>query len=1004
MKKRNIGLAIIAIIIAGFFSVLAFNTKVTNKVFAKTNSTQNDQDTCESFVYRNLSQQDDPENRTTTLVNNSSEDLTVVVSKTVNGQTLPDEPEQILKANDKFVYSYGEKNSKIEIRYTVTRKTGNNRCVVQYETQAPSITGDLPNPHIDLCNRWINGEKIKVDKNRTLNSNLDSMDEAKKQEFTNRKRNFNYCQSVVSNRLPEDVLLKSMKTFETAFEASYVDPNEKVKHDSDIEELGNLSDYEEVKDTKNVNGGNALQCKSNSVYLNPNLLESKEINGLRMNNTTESTNGKPNLYLYKHTEVHDVTYTPVYNKKPQPDVPVCTVTCTEYLKVNFDPPQAVKGGACFSYSVQVISKTICDSEVKENSAPQMQKSCTPVPHCNNYALHNYAGPNEDFDMCVNKCDGGKYSDSCVDKCYKKTYEDEDKSDSKSKTTKETTKATKTKVTLNDYAENILAKKMANNVQCPGPHPSVQELRDWAQNTVTGSYYMDNGQIKYRILEPYFSSDCYWAFYAPWYLIVDTERTLSHDAMNTNGNGGPWGLYGPSASPSNRNNPSNGGYGFSVHWRDMDTSGCTNTCVWIGCEAGSIRSAEELQEEYDANVQKYNQALAECSAEAKCRTTDSKTSTFTIGTKKQDESWEAHNTTVNEKADSSSSGTCSSDGAKIILSRDSGNTKDTLVDGTGGLCYCGDSEYGKWHHYTRWTFPGSWYNYKNGKVRNTPPTSGNEDSYEGGYNLYCISDEEDEVNVDWWKEYNKNITDDKVGRENLKDMQPDDYNIWAKSTNFGNYGWNLNMECFYGVYNHSGDEPECDSNDPNCEATTSDDDDEITSSNNVRIKAASTADLLPDKDADGEQEEAFNWSDEASKLDIEGYEIAPEAYKKAVEEREDTIFENEDQLDYQFVLTGNDMKAIVDSDDGKYGNYERFSNGSEIFAKNTNYILRAYESGLFRGGPITYKKAPSKGGLKCNNIAPGGSSCETFASYYSPEVAALKSRIDAVAAAKKKENK
>ena len=37
-----------------------------------------------------------------------------------------------------------------------------------------------------------------------------------------------------------------------------------------------------------------------------------------------------------------------------------------------------------------------------------------------YVLHQ-GGPNEDFEACINECDGGKYTPKCSNTCYEKIY-------------------------------------------------------------------------------------------------------------------------------------------------------------------------------------------------------------------------------------------------------------------------------------------------------------------------------------------------------------------------------------------------------------------------------------------------------------------------------------------------------------------------------------------------------------------------------------------------------
>ena len=99
----------------------------------------------------------------------------------------------------------------------------------------------------------------------------------------------------------------------------------------------------------------------------------------------------------------------------------CELTCTEVVKVEYGPPVASKAGLCFEYKVKVTSRVNCTATEPEK--PPKQYTCTPVPWCvhpSGYTAHQ-GGPDDDFDDCVDTCDGGVYSDRCTNKCYKQVY-------------------------------------------------------------------------------------------------------------------------------------------------------------------------------------------------------------------------------------------------------------------------------------------------------------------------------------------------------------------------------------------------------------------------------------------------------------------------------------------------------------------------------------------------------------------------------------------------------
>ncbi len=99
--------------------------------------------------------------------------------------------------------------------------------------------------------------------------------------------------------------------------------------------------------------------------------------------------------------------------------------CTEYLEIYYDDPKAVNAGAGFSYTTILKIKREC--QPLQIATPRKKPKCAYEPSC--WGVHHngdkVAGPNEEFDSCVNSCDGGKYTQSCIDSCYQKVYGDEE---------------------------------------------------------------------------------------------------------------------------------------------------------------------------------------------------------------------------------------------------------------------------------------------------------------------------------------------------------------------------------------------------------------------------------------------------------------------------------------------------------------------------------------------------------------------------------------------------
>lgn len=97
--------------------------------------------------------------------------------------------------------------------------------------------------------------------------------------------------------------------------------------------------------------------------------------------------------------------------------------CTETISIEYDDPKAVKAGAGFSYNAKlVVNRTCTPVKIKE---PKYLPNCNYSVECwggpANHTGQSGAGPNEDFDNCINTCDGGTYTQNCINSCYSKIY-------------------------------------------------------------------------------------------------------------------------------------------------------------------------------------------------------------------------------------------------------------------------------------------------------------------------------------------------------------------------------------------------------------------------------------------------------------------------------------------------------------------------------------------------------------------------------------------------------
>lgn len=101
--------------------------------------------------------------------------------------------------------------------------------------------------------------------------------------------------------------------------------------------------------------------------------------------------------------------------------------CTETVTVTFDTPKALSAaGAAFTYpSTITVSRQCTPYQV---IAPKFKTQCKYTVECwggpANHTGEAGAGPNDEFDSCIMQCDGGSYTQNCIDSCYNSVYENQ----------------------------------------------------------------------------------------------------------------------------------------------------------------------------------------------------------------------------------------------------------------------------------------------------------------------------------------------------------------------------------------------------------------------------------------------------------------------------------------------------------------------------------------------------------------------------------------------------
>lgn len=538
----------------------------------------------------------------------------------------------------------------------------------------------------------------------------------------------------------------------------------------------------------------------------------------------------------------------------------CKIKCEEAVTVQYGAPIASKAGLCFEYKVKVTSRVTCEMTEKPR-LPEKPGMCTPTPICTGIGrsgkryYFNQGGPNEEFESCIDACDGGKYTSKCSKKCYKEVYQN-----------------------------SLISYTPKKNSAC--------------------------------------CTDCY-------------------TSPSTWSGSGPGRWYGGSCNPGY----STFGDGFCRHVYG-NGSHCQDDCSWNGCEGDVYLNPGYAERDYENNMGRYQAAIDACNAAVSCSTT---TAEFTISADYKDGSG------VIQTIDFPYNGTTPI--KDTVNPTTIANKNSTLLRNQG--CY--DSPKTSESLYlVEWGFPGSWINRKTGELSYLDKTSSTGWQYID--KKFCIPFDAQDVNVDWWNYYYTKLGQNpKCPQNSLPSVE---YNIHAKTKKFGYYGWNIAIDCFYGINNTEKmpcDPPEA--GDPN---------DDI----KYVIRSIDLEDVFPNVDGNeitdsGETGRApgFNWSDKANNSKNTRYVSSPLDYAKRIQEKGYTIYSDDDQLDYKFRLTPavlNELKRARSSD------YTLFT-GNNYTDEDTGIIRYKSNLSLLNDNAITLKK-PNGTALKCNNMV-SRSGCE-----------------------------
>lgn len=617
--------------------------------------------------------------------------------------------------------------------------------------------------------------------------------------------------------------------------------------------------------------------------------------------------------------------------------PSCTVTCEEAVEVEYGPPVASKAGMCFEYKVRVTSRTNCYMKSHTEPPSTDYSCCSPTPKCTSKSGKSYkqGGPSEDFDACIKKCDGGKYSKSCSNKCYKEIYGN----------------AVSGAKMNNAFFDDVIATKMNITIS------SGDKFCYGDNGTITWSSANGDGGT------------------ATWYANHKWGSSAHSSYIDDPyGNGIP------------RHNKGNGNF-------------CQDECHWEGCSGTYLCPADQAQDDYKENLQKYNDLISQCNSLSICSTeTAYVTISADYNTRKNPEiktitfpSSGKNSVTHNEGG----TVTLPGDGEESVILKDDPNPGEGILG-----CYKPGATETNLYRLT-WSFPGTWINSKSGEITYEPQGECTTSlcKWQEQKNKFCVPNNAGNVNEDWWNTYykkliDKNHIDTSIDEQVVKDkcvtstsgtiLNPNTtsgsirYNIKAKTEKFGYYGWNIEMQCFYALNSTPLSVPgtsedtipeECKSEPDNYRVRSVDLENVFPSKDGSKLADSSTYGRLPGHNWTQYADPATDSNKDYNNPDYFNSTSKPLSYLAKIQGEKDNIYDD-DNFEYEIYLSPSEIRnARKDSRAGSAGgNYTNFDENK--FRVDENGVIRYYSDLISE-----FDVHPGESARSCNNIDGHSGNCE-----------------------------
>ena len=676
--------------------------------------------------------------------------------------------------------------------------------------------------------------------------------------------------------------------------------------------------------------------------------------------STEYYLNKDYYYSYATTVDGEVKY--VYNFAPGHTVTdtqqACERTCEEAVKVEYGPPIASKAGLCFEYKVKVTSYVKCTSKVIAKEPEKFDSYCNPAPIC--YSKRGtlrdleQAGPKEEFDSCISSCDGGKYTEKCSVKCYNEVYGKENPKlaiNYEDAVLSRTAMVTDTSLysqaqCMKDNAEKYFGCYVYNGNEIEwlsdlnydvetvdGKDEVVKKDTAWNRRYALGRWYIDRVYKKndgtYRTeWDPYAN---YVRGRTSGYKITGIKAKCKDDSEKCDDSDSyiadEHGVY-----RANRNGSL---CGDICHWRYVgdaehlagNTTGlCKKTLNSV--KENDYLNPGTLEKDAIANQKAYEDAVRSCIGTATC---SEHTAEFSISL--------TYDTTTNEVKKQNTVTFPYNTGPDTLTANKDNNIADksrSILSYTG--CYANKNAAN--NYMTEWSFPGTYIHNKTGEISFKRP-----DVTDGWYyddKKFCMPLDADSVNVKWWEWYklvNTCYTCSEIESELAgKTGTSNGYNISAKAKKFGYFGWNFDINCFYGLRNEM-----CNVNKDGCCAPATKESNGVS---NYTFRSVATNNLFPNAKAENvidpdKRDIGFNWTSKALSMKNDDYVVDPVKLIEHIENGAAGLYSNDStNLDYQFYLTPATLAKIK-----SYNNNNDYAswNGTVDLVNG----IKVYQSNLFR---------------------------------------------------------